>query len=129
MILLNVNSPIKCAVLTCMHIPVSMHTGSRCENKSQSGVMSDKCLLCAADTHFETLMKFFSLPLVWFSICSAPTAAKLFEFFSISSLKSDFFDFPVFLTSLVIFSVLQQAEGSERYTMFECVLTPHLHKA
>ncbi len=55
--------------------------------KSQSAVTSTKCLLCAADAHFKTLMKFF--PLVWFSICLACTTAWSFEFF--------LFYFPLYL--------------------------------
>lgn len=45
----------------------------------KSAVTSAKRRLFAAADHFKTLMKF--LPLVWFSSCSACTAARRFEFF------------------------------------------------
>lgn len=96
--------------------------------KSQNAVTSVKCLLCAADAHFKTLMKFF--PLVWFSICLACTTARRFEFFSSilpSYLRFIFFLF--FSLLVVMFSVLKQAHQGKQYTMFECVLTPRLHRA
>lgn len=75
--------------------------------KSQGAVTSAKCLLCAGDTPFKTLMKFF--PLVWFSICLACTTAQRFEFFSsISPQTSDLFFFLSFFL-VVMFSVLKQA--------------------
>lgn len=86
-----------------MHIPVSMHTGSWCENKPQSGVTSDKCLLCAGDTHFETLMKFFL-----FLLFGSPSAQLLQLQSSLSSslflpLNLIYFTFLFFSPPLLFF--------------------------
>lgn len=87
----------------------------------KSAVTSAKRRLFAAADHFKTLMKF--LPLVWFSSCSACTAARRFEFFFPSSLSPPhlLIYFPLlflfFLVSLSLcFSVLKPAQPRQSNT-------------
>lgn len=70
-----------------------MHASRWCENKSQSAVTSDKCLLGAGDTRFKTLMKFFSSCLVLhlFGSCSCKALWILLHFLPINPIYFSFF--------------------------------------
>lgn len=69
----------------------------------------------------------FGSPSVWLVQLQRALSSSLFP-----SHKSDLFFFLslfFFHLLVVMFSVLKQAHRGKQYTMFECVLTPRLHKA
>lgn len=119
------------------HIPyrkVNTRCSSRCENRSQSAVTCDKCLLRADDTLKLWWSSFSSRWLLHLLDSFSWTARWLLLFPSLP--KSDFALFIlfyfIFFTFFLLFlffpPVLKQTHQDTQY-LFECVLTPHLHTA
>ena len=101
----------------------------------KSAVTSAKRRLFAADDHFKTLMKF--LPLVWSPSARLVRLHAAFSFFfllSFPTIPPDLFPFAfsfLFFGLLVVmfFCLKAGTTKAKQYAMFECVLTPRLHKA